>query len=97
MSAVVIYRLSTDTSAEKLHELAAKLEIPMYYADLHTDSEEFIKTHSIDSSKPTLINLQTDKKYAVGVDAILALTDEQITQIKTDKIAADADIAAAPK
>ena len=97
MSAVVIYRLSTDTSAEKLHDLAAALEIPMHFTDLHTELQEFMKTHSIDSSKPTLINLHTDKKYAVGVDAILALTDEQITQIKTDKIAADADIAAAPK
>jgi hypothetical protein len=83
---IVIYRTSTDESAEKLHDwcTANNLEIDSYNVDLHEDSATIAGKHSIDATTATLVNTETGHKYAVGVDAILALTEEQIAQVKAD-------------
>ena len=82
---IVIYRTSTDTSAEKLFDWLAtnKLDIHSYNIDLHEDSTTEAAKHEV-STEATLVNTDSGHKYAVGTEAILALTEEQIEQIRTD-------------
>jgi hypothetical protein len=85
---IVIYRTSTDASAEKLFDWITthSLDIQCFNIDLHTDSSDMVVKHEVDATATTLVNIGTGHKYAVGVDAILALTDEQIAQIKVDLV-----------
>jgi|APCry1669189665_1035243.scaffolds.fasta_scaffold90132_2 hypothetical protein len=85
---LAIHQRSTDAGIEKLLDWKTAngfdpAQLQTFNIDLNSDSAETAKKHSIEIT-PVLFNSETGHQYAVGLDAILALTPEQIATIKSD-------------